>query len=452
MDVINPTTGEVTRTVDEHSSEEVDRRLQAAQEAYAFWRRTSFPERATLVKKASAILKQQKEEYARLMTEEMGKTISAAVAEIDKCAWVCDYFADHAQAFLSDRSIGTGAAASFIRYDSLGAILAIMPWNFPFWQVFRFAAPVLMAGNVGLLKHAPNVPGCAMAIEQVFGQAGFPEGVFASLLVPTSEVPALIAHPAIQAVTLTGSVRAGQAVAAEAGRQLKKTVLELGGSDPFIVLGDAEPLEAAAAAARARTINCGQSCIAAKRLIVEESVVENFQEELVKQMRGLKVGDPMDPETEIGPMAREDLLTNLHDQVERSIQAGAKLLLGGCRLKKRGYFYPPTVLSQVRPGMAVFDEETFGPVAAIIQARDAKDAVDLANRSNFGLGASIWTSRPEVGQALASEIEAGLVFVNEIVQSDPRLPFGGIKRSGYGRELSDLGILEFVNIKTVWVA
>ncbi len=451
MQVVNPATEEVIRTFDEHDSEEVSRRLGKAQEAFVSWRRTSFADRAALVHKTSDILRRNKTEYAQLITEEMGKPITASEAEIEKCAWTCDYFADHAAAFLSSKSVETDGNTSFVRYDPLGGVLAIMPWNFPFFQVFRFAAPALMAGNVALLKHAPNVPGCALAVEEVFQGAGFPEGVFASLLVSADEVPSLIAHPTIQVVTLTGSERAGQAVAAEAGRNLKKTVLELGGSDPFIVLNDADPLKAASAAALSRTMNSGQSCIAAKRFIVEESVADPFERELVRQMENLKVGDPMDRETQIGPIAREDLLNNLHGQVERSVQAGACLVLGGHRLDRKGYFYAPTVLSEVGPGMAAFDEETFGPVAAISRVRDVQEAVELANRTRFGLGASIWTSRPERGEALAAERGAGVVFVNEVVKSDPRLPFGGIKRSGYGRELSDVGILEFVNVKTVWV-
>ena len=339
-----------------------------------------------------------------------------------------------------------------MRYDPLGGVLAVMPWNFPFFQVFRFAAPALMAGNVVLLKHSPNVSGCALLVEDIFKNAGFPEGVFTSFLISVDRVPSLIAHSGIQAVTLTGSERAGQAVAIEAGRNLKKTVLELGGSDPFIVLSDANPLEAASAAALSRTMNSGQSCIAAKRFIVEEPVAIEFENELVRQMKNCKVGDPMDRKTQIGPIARLDLLNTLHGQVERSVQDGARLLVGGHRLDRKGYFYAPTVLSEVKPGMAVFDEETFGPVAAISRVKDVREAVELANHTNFGLGASIWTSNPEKGEALVSDIEAGVVFINEVVKSDPRLPFGGIKRSGYGRELSNFGILEFVNIKTVWVA
>ena len=452
MQVINPANEELIREYCEYDLEEVSWRLDKSQDSFLLWRQTSFSDRASLFHNVSDILKRKKAEYARLITEEMGKPISASEAEIEKCAWTCDYFADNAATFLSSESVQTDGNNSFVRYDPLGGVLAVMPWNFPFFQVFRFAAPALMAGNVVLLKHSPNVSGCALLVEDIFKNAGFPEGVFTSLLISVDRVPFLIAHSGIQAVTLTGSERAGQAVAIEAGRNLKKTVLELGGSDPFIVLSDANPLKAASAAALSRTMNSGQSCIAAKRFIVEEPVAIEFENELVRQMKNFKVGDPMDRETQIGPIARLDLLNTLHGQVERSVQDGARLLVGGHRLDRKGYFYAPTVLSEVKPGMAVFDEETFGPVAAISRVKDVREAVELANHTNFGLGASIWTSNSERGEALVSDIEAGVVFINEVVKSDPRLPFGGIKRSGYGRELSNFGILEFVNIKTVWVA
>jgi succinate-semialdehyde dehydrogenase/glutarate-semialdehyde dehydrogenase len=397
------------------------------------------------------LLRDRAADYGRLMTEEMGKPVAAGEAEVDKCAWVCDFYAEHAERFLAPETVATDASRSGIRYEPLGPVLAIMPWNFPFWQHFRFAAPALMAGNVGLLKHASNVPGCALAIEEVFRDAGFPVGAMSTLLVSSAKVKGLIGHPSIRAVTLTGSEKAGMEVAGEAGRHLKKAVLELGGSDPFIVLGDVDPAEAGKQAARARTINSGQSCIAAKRFIVEEGVADRFEEELIRAMEGLKVGDPMDRGTEVGPMAREDLLDSLDDQVRRTVDSGARLRTGGRRLEGRGWFYSPTVLTGVEPGMAAFDEETFGPVAAVTRARDAAHAVELANRSQFGLGASLWTADAARGEALAAEIQAGNVFVNGIVKSDPRLPFGGIKRSGYGRELSEVGIREFVNIKTVWV-
>jgi succinate-semialdehyde dehydrogenase/glutarate-semialdehyde dehydrogenase len=386
-----------------------------------------------------------------MMTEEMGKPIAAAESEVDKCAWVCDFYAEHAARFLATETVATDAAKSFVRYEPLGAVLAIMPWNFPFWQFFRFAAPALMAGNVAVLKHASNVPGSALAIETAFREAGFPDGVMTTLLVSSERSKRLIGDPVIRAVTLTGSDRAGMEVAAEAGRQLKKTVLELGGSDPFIVLNDADPVEVGRQAARARTINSGQSCIAAKRFIVEEEVADRFEEEFIRAMEGLKSGDPMDRNTELGPMARQDLLDSLDDQVRRTVDAGAQLRTGGHRLPGDGWFYAPTVLTGVEPGMAAFDEETFGPVAAVIRARDTAHAIELANRSNFGLGASVWTGDANRGEHLASEIEAGNVFVNGVVKSDPRLPFGGVKSSGYGRELSEVGIREFVNIKTVWI-
>jgi len=451
MKSVNPATGQTIRDYPEHDEPEVAARLERAEQAFVSWRKVPFAERGRLMRAAGDILRDRAGDYGRLITEEMGKPIAAAEGEVDKCAWVCDFYAENAERFLSAEPVGTDASRSLVRYDPLGPVLAIMPWNFPFWQVFRFAAPALMAGNVGLLKHAGNVPGTALAIEEVFRDAGFPEGVFTTLLIPSSRVAELIRHPAVRAVTLTGSDKAGMEVAAEAGRQLKKTVLELGGSDPFIVLADADPVETAKQAAKARTINTGQSCIAAKRFIVEEPIADRFEEEMVKAMEALKVGDPMDRGIEIGPMAREDLLDDLDDQVRRSVEAGAELKTGGKRLDGEGWFYPPTVLSGVRPGMPAFDEETFGPVAAVIRARDTDEAIELANRSRFGLGASIWTADSIRAEALASEIEAGSVFVNGMVKSDPRLPFGGIKTSGYGRELADVGIREFVNIKTVWV-
>ncbi|HEX5714744.1 MAG TPA: NAD-dependent succinate-semialdehyde dehydrogenase [Thermoanaerobaculia bacterium] len=451
MQAVNPSTGQPIRDYPEHDEPEVAARLERAEQAFSSWRKVPIAERARLMRAAGDILRDRAGDYGRLVTEEMGKPIAAAEGEVDKCAWVCDFYAENAESFLSAEPVGTDASRSLVRYDPLGPVLAIMPWNFPFWQVFRFAAPALMAGNVGLLKHAGNVPGTALAIEEVFRDAGFPEGVFTTLLVPSSRVADLIRHPAVRAVTLTGSEKAGMEVAAEAGRQLKKTVLELGGSDPFIVLADADPVETARQAAKARTINTGQSCIAAKRFIVDESIADRFEEEMVKAMEALRVGDPMDRATEIGPMAREDLLDDLDVQVRRSVEAGAELKTGGKRIDGQGWFYPPTVLSGVRPGMPAFDEETFGPVAAVIRARDTDEAIELANRSRFGLGASIWTADSIRAEALASEIEAGSVFVNGAVKSDPRLPFGGIKTSGYGRELADVGIREFVNIKTVWV-
>jgi len=451
MRAVNPATGELIREYPEHDEREVAARLAQAEAAFASWSRFDFTERARHLNSVADLLRDSAADFARLMTEEMGKPIAASESEIDKCAWVCDFYAEHAAGFLAAETVATDAAKSLVRYDPLGPVLAIMPWNFPFWQFFRFAAPALMAGNVAVLKHASNVPGSALAIEAAFREAGFPDGVMTTLLVSSERVKRLIGQPAIRAVTLTGSDRAGMEVAAEAGRCLKKAVLELGGSDPFIVLADVDAAEAARQAARARVINSGQSCIAAKRFIVEDEIAERFEDEFVRAMAGLKVGDPMARDSEVGPLAREDLLEALDDQVRRSVESGAQLRTGGERLPRQGWFYAPTVLTGVEPGMAAFDEETFGPVAAVTRARDAAHAVELANRSQFGLGASVWTSDAARGESLAAEIDSGNVFVNGIVKSDPRLPFGGVKRSGYGRELSAVGIREFVNIKTVWI-
>ena len=450
MRSINPATEEPIAEYAEHTPQQVRQALLRADEAFQVWRAIEWDRRRLLMQRAAAILRQRSAEFSALMTREMGKPIAQAEAEIEKCAAGCDHFAEHAARYLAVDEIATDATRSYVRHDPLGGVLAIMPWNFPFWQVFRFAAPALMAGNVAVLKHAPNVPGCALAIEQVFGDAGFPSGVFTTLLVDVPAVEGIINDPVIRAVTLTGSGRAGGAVAAQAGRAIKKTVLELGGSDPFIVLPDADLAATAQAAVSARCINSGQSCIAAKRFIVVGRA-EQFAREMARLMAEMKVGDPMDRSVGIGPLARLDLLENLDDQVRRSIGAGAKLLTGGRRLPRKGYFYAPTLLADVKPGMAGFDEETFGPVAAVVSADDADEAVELANRSRYGLGASIWTNDLSAAERLASCIEAGSVFINGPVMSDPRLPFGGVKQSGYGRELSRDGIREFVNIKTVWV-
>ncbi|MEW6758604.1 MAG: NAD-dependent succinate-semialdehyde dehydrogenase [Acidobacteriota bacterium] len=452
MQSMNPATEAVIRDYPELSPEETDERLDFARQTFDFWRRASFEERGLLMARAAEVLRRRKGELAALMTSEMGKVIVQAEAEVEKCAWVCDFYAERAEGFLSEEAVQTDASRSYVRFDPLGPVLAVMPWNFPLWQVFRFAAPALMAGNVGLLKHASNVPGCALAIEEVFREAGFPKGAFQTLLVGSKVVEAVVRHPAVTAVTLTGSDPAGRSVAAAAGAALKKTVLELGGSDPFVVLRDADVAKAARTAAQARCINNGQSCIAAKRFIVEAPVFEAFEREFVKAMSGLTVGDPADRKTEVGPLARQDLMEDLHDQVYRSLKAGAQLKCGGKRLPVRGFFYPPTVLSRVEPGMAAFEEETFGPVAALALAEDADHAVALANASPFGLGACLWTADLALAGRLAAEIESGSVFVNGMVKSDPRLPFGGVKLSGYGRELSAFGIREFVNIKTVWMA
>jgi succinate-semialdehyde dehydrogenase/glutarate-semialdehyde dehydrogenase len=451
MDCINPTTEERIGAAPLYSASQVEAALAQAAVGFAAWKAFSFPERGRLMKAVAAILRRDHESLSRLMAIEMGKPVTAGEQEVEKCAWTCDYFADHAGAMLQNETIATDASHSYVRYDPLGAVLAIMPWNFPLWQVFRFAAPGLMAGNVGLLKHAPNVPGCGRAIERTFREAGFPAGAFANLFLSNEQAAEVIAHPVVRAVTLTGSGRAGMAVAAEAGRALKKLVLELGGSDPFIVLEDVDVEQVARTAAAARTINAGQSCIAAKRFIVAQSILDDFEYAMTEAMRALKVGDPLDRATAVGPLARLDLLENLDDQVRRSVAAGARLLCGGKRVDRKGYFYEPTVLSEVRPGMATFDEETFGPVAAITGCDGAEEAVQLANESRYGLGASIWTKDIERAEELAGRIEAGCVFINGVVKSDARLPFGGIKESGYGRELSVAGIREFVNVKTVWV-
>jgi len=448
---INPATEELIREYQEHDDAAIEAVLRKASDTFESWRNVPFARRSELMAKAAGVLRENLSRYAKLMTLEMGKTIVSAEAEVEKCAWVCDYYAENAERHLAPEIIETDASESFVRFDPIGPVLAVMPWNFPLWQVFRFAAPALMAGNVGVLKHASNVPGSALAIEEVFRNAGFPGGAFQTLLIPSGPVEAVIKHPAIKAVTLTGSEPAGIAVAAQAGAALKKTVLELGGADPFIVMADTDPVEAARQAVVGRCINVGQSCIAAKRFIVEEPVADAFEGAFAAGMAGLKIGDPLDRSVEIGPMAREDLMEELHDQVRRTVDAGARLLTGGKRLDRRGYFYPPTVLANVEPGMAAFEEETFGPVGPVIRARDEGHAIELANDSALGLGGSVWTSDVERGKAMAAQIESGSIFVNGIVKSDPRLPFGGVKRSGYGRELASFGIREFVNIKTVWV-
>ncbi len=404
------------------------------------------------MREAAQILRTRRAEYARTMTTEMGKPIVQAEAEVDKCAWVCEYYADHAEAFLAEQPRETQASRSYVRFDPLGPVLAVMPWNFPFWQVFRFAAPALMAGNAGILKHASNVPRSALAMEEVFREAGFPRGLFSTVLVGPSAVAGLIADPRIVAVTLTGSELAGSKVAEQAGYALKKTVLELGGSGPFIVLADADIGAAARTAADARLINSGQSCIAAKRFIVGEPVADQLLERYLHELSSRRMGDPLARETQVGPQARVDLGDSLHQQIAESVKRGAKLLLGGEVPARKGAFYPPTLLAAVDKGMPAFDEETFGPVAAVIRAKDEADAVRLANDSAFGLGASLCTQDRVRAERMAAQIEAGAVFVNSLVTSDPRLPFGGIKRSGYGRELSEYGIREFVNIKSVWIA
>lgn len=449
---IDPATGETLRVYTELSPGEVATIVESANSAFQSWRRTPFSERATLMRQAATILRARAGEYARLMAEEMGKPVRDGRSEAEKCAWVCDYYAEHAERFLAPEYVDTDALQSFVTFQPLGLVLAVMPWNFPFWQVFRFAAPALMAGNTAVLKHASNVPGCALAIEDIFRQAGFPDGVFRTLLVGSSQVNAIVEHPLVRAVTLTGSTPAGRAVAAKAGERLKKTVLELGGSDPYVVLDDADIDLAAATCVSSRLINSGQSCIAAKRFIVTEKNREAFERQYVERMKSVQMGNPLDEATQVGPQARIDLRDDLHRQVEESLARGARLLLGGEIPEGPGAYYPPTVLTDVRPGMPAYEEELFGPVAAIIPVAGEEEAIRVANDSVFGLGAAIFTRDLQRGRQLAAErIEAGTVVVNTFVRSDPRLPFGGIKESGYGRELSHYGIREFVNVKTVYV-
>ena len=453
MQAINPATDEVVATYDEMAPAEVDAIVGSVDQAVTGWRRASFAERATPMRKAAAILREDAGDYARLMAREMGKPLRDGIAEAQKCALACEYFAEHAARFLAREPVATEARASFVTFNPLGVVLAVMPWNFPFWQVFRFAAPALMAGNGAVLKHASNVPGCALAIEQVFRRAGFPENLFRALLIASKQVDAVIEHPLVRAVTLTGSGAAGRAVARKAGELLKKTVLELGGSDPYLVLEDADPALAAEVCTRARLVNSGQSCIAGKRFIVVAGVRARFEPLFVERMAAARMGDPLDEATQIGPQARRDLRDTLQHQVDESVAKGAKRLLGGSIPAGPGAWYAPSVLTDVRPGMPAFDEELFGPVAAVVPARDEAEAIALANASSFGLGAAVITRDTARGERIAADlIESGCVFVNDSVRSDPRLPFGGIKESGYGRELSSYGIKEFVNIKTVCVA
>jgi len=450
--VINPATGTIIKSYAEHGAKEVGEMLTQAERAFARWRRSPFADRAAVLKRTGDLLRTKQGAHARLMAQEMGKPIAQGRSEVEKCAWVCDYYAEHGERFLAPEHVATEASNSFVTFEPLGIILAVMPWNFPFWQVFRAAVPALMAGNAMILKHASNVPGCALAIEACFRQAGIPQGLFRSVLVDSTRVAELIAHPLVKAVTLTGSTPAGQAVAAKAGAMLKKSVLELGGSDPYLILEDADLDTTAEACVASRLINSGQSCIAAKRFLVVESIRKPFEARVVQQMQTARMGDPLQEDTTVGPLARRDLRDALHDQVTRSVKRGARLLLGGTIPDRPGAYYPPTVLTDVRKGMPVADEETFGPVAAILPVKDEADAIRAANDSPFGLGAAVFTRDPQRGERIAAEqLEAGCCFVNAVVHSDPRLPFGGIKQSGYGRELSSFGIREFVNIKAVSV-
>ena len=448
---INPTTGKPMQTYDELTPDSAAAVIVKANEAWLSWRGTSFAMRAALMKKAATMLRERNRELALLMADEMGKPLAQGNAEVEKCAWACDYYADNAEQHLAPDVVRTESHKSYVAFEPLGVVLAIMPWNFPFWQVYRFAAPALMAGNVAILKHASNVPGCALAIERLFQEAGFPADAFRTLLIGSKHVQAVIEHPLVRAVTLTGSTPAGKAVAAQAGSVLKKTVLELGGSDPYLVLEDADLEAAVMTSVNSRLINAGQSCIAAKRFIVARPTIDEFTTRFVALMKSKTVGDPLAEGTEVGPQARHDLRDALHQQVRSSIERGASLLLGGEIPPGDGAFYPPTVLTKVKPGMPAYDEELFGPVAAIIEAQDEDDAVRIANDSIFGLGAAVFTRDLARGERVARRLEAGATFVNALVASDPRLPFGGIKESGYGRELGPYGIREFVNVKTVVV-
>lgn len=448
---INPATGKLLKTFDALSDSQIEEKIRRAAEVFPIFRKLTFAERARMMREAADILESEKNSIALLMSTEMGKTLRSAVDEAVKCAWACRYYAECAEGFLADEIIPTSASRSYVRYQPLGVILVVMPWNFPFWQVFRFVAPGLMAGNVGLLKHASNVPQCALKIEEVLCRAGFPQGVFQTLLVGSDKVDRILGDTRIAAATLTGSEEAGVKVGAGAAKRIKKVVLELGGSDPFVVMPSANFDEAVATAVKARTINNGQSCIAAKRFIVAESIADRFEREFVARMQALRLGDPLDERVDVGPLANADAVKSLHAAVQRTVGAGARLLIGGKLAGGAGNFYLPTVLTDVPKDSPAYREELFGPVASIFRARDIEDAIGVANDSKFGLAASAWTNDPSEQERFINELEAGMVFINQMVASDPRLPFGGIKHSGFGRELSVHGIREFTNIKTVVV-
>ncbi len=452
MRSINPTTGEIIKIYEPHSDKGVEKIINSVDKTWVHWRTTSFNHRSQLMQNLGSLLKSKRDGLARIMSLEMGKTLKEAKAEIEKCAWVCDYYAENAESFLQNENILTDAQESFVCFLPIGTVLAVMPWNFPFWQVFRFLAPTLMAGNTAVLKHASNVPGCAMAIEELVHEAGFPENVFRTLLIGSNAVEQVIKHPAVKAVTLTGSTPAGKAVATTAGSVLKKCVLELGGSDPYIILEDANLEEAAKICTTAKLLNAGQSCIGAKRFIVVRSVYSRFLEYFTHEMNKAVFGDPFEAETTIGPMAREDLRNELHQQVVDSVKKGAEIIIGGEIPHIKGAFYPPTILENVKPGMPAYDDELFGPVASVICVDDSDEAIKVGNDTVYGLGAAIFTGNIKKGSRIAEmKLDAGCCFVNDFVKSDPRLPFGGIKESGFGRELSSFGIREFVNIKTVVV-
>jgi succinate-semialdehyde dehydrogenase/glutarate-semialdehyde dehydrogenase len=448
---VNPATGETIKTFESPDEIQIDEKLQRAADTFSSYRRTTFKERESMMMRAAEILETEKNDFARLMTVEMGKPIKGAVGEAEKCAWVCRFYAETGRQHLADKLVETNAKKSYVRFQPLGPVLAVMPWNFPFWQVFRFAAPALMAGNVGLLKHASNVPRCALAIEDIFRRAGFPAGAFQTLLVGSDVVQRILEDCRVVAATLTGSEPAGRSVAGIAGKQIKKTVLELGGSDPFIVMPSADLQEAVTTAVKARTINNGQSCIAAKRFIIAADIYDEFERSFVAEMQALRVGDPLDEATDIGPLATEQILKDVDDQVKTSVAAGAHLLTGGKKLNRPGNFFPPTVLANIPHDSPAYCEEVFGPVALLFRVNNIDDAIELANATTFGLGSAAWTNDPDEQERFVDELAAGSVFINGMVASDPRLPFGGIKHSGYGRELGEFGIREFVNIKTVWV-
>jgi len=453
---INPATGEILNSFDELSAQQIEESLTRAANTFRNLRRTSLADRSPMMLRVAEILEKEKNDFARLMTTEMGKPIKAAVQEAEKCAWVCRYYAENAEKHLADQIVETNATKSYVHFQPLGVVLAVMPWNFPFWQVFRFAAPALMAGNVGLLKHASNVPQCALAIADIFSRAGFPDDSFQTLLIGSDAVQSVLEDSRIAAATLTGSEPAGRSVASIAGKQIKKTVLELGGSDPFIVMPSADLKEAVGTAVKARTINNGQSCIAAKRFIVHGQIYEEFEKRFVEAMKALRVGDPMNESTDIGPLATMQILKDLEEQVQVSVAAGAKILTGGQRAKfgdelAGGNFHEPTVLADIPKESPAFSDEIFGPVASLFRVKDIDEAIDLANVTPFGLGSAAWTNDESERDRFVEEIEAGCVFINGMVASDPRLPFGGVKHSGYGRELGEFGIREFVNIKTVWI-
>lgn len=452
MQAINPATEELLKEYQDHSNEEVELIIKKTHQAFEGWKSTSFKHRAELMKKAASVLRIKKDTWARIMTEEVGKPLADSESEVEKCAWVCEFYVENAKSFLADEQIETNASKSYVTYQPLGIVLAVMPWNFPFWQVFRFAAPGLMAGNAALLKHASNVPGCAKAIETVFREAGFPENLFRNLFISNQQTAKVIENWHVKAVTLTGSTRAGKAVAEKAGSVLKKCVLELGGSDPYLVLEDADVEEAVKVCTTSRLINNGQSCISAKRFIVHESIVEDFANKMKEEMSSYSFGDPKDSKNQLGPLAGEKYRDELARQVNESIEKGAKCILGGVVPESKGFYYPPTILTHVKKGMPAFEEELFGPVASIISVGSEEEAIAVANDTIYGLGCAVFSKDVNRAEAIAAtKLEAGACFVNSFVKSDPRLPFGGIKESGFGRELSHHGIKEFTNIKTVYI-